>query len=65
MRFLYGENGTDYIIDQTYPVSVAQSGSTVTITITNGPAPATAIFQEAVGAGVLELPTLFTWVVDI
>ena len=64
MRFLYGKNGTDFIIAQTSPVSVAISANTVTITLTGTPAAITAIFQACVASAILELPTLYTYVVN-
>ena len=63
LRFMFGINGGDYIIDQTYPISVALSGSVVTITMTVDPTlPVLPILHAAINSGVLELPFQFTYV---
>lgn len=63
-RFILGENGGDFIIDQTYGVSVAQSGTTMTITLTGDMlTPIAPVFAQAAAAGVLELPFQFDWVI--
>ena len=61
MRFLYGVDGTDFVIDQTYPVSVAISGTTVTITLTGTPVFISSVFAAAVVSGALELPPFYTY----
>ena len=65
MRFLYGTDGTDYIIDNTYPVSVAIASGVVTITLTGTPPYQSTIFQAAVAQGALELPPFYTYTVNI
>ncbi len=63
MRFLYGVNGTDCIIDQTYQVSVSfSSGHTVNITFT-GPQPAANVLVAAINSGAVEMPPQYTYVV--
>ncbi len=59
-RFLFGENGTDFNIDQTYGISVAFTGP-YAATITTPTSPVAIIFAAAVAAGVLELPFQIVW----
>jgi hypothetical protein len=60
-RFLYGQNGKDFTIDNTYEISVAYSGAVITITIPN--ITLAPIFQAAVQSGALNLPFQYTYVV--
>lgn len=65
MRFLNGVNGTSYNIDETYPISVTFSGSTVFINILPGTATVVggSIFNEfqfnGVGSEFNDIETLF------
>jgi hypothetical protein len=64
MRFLYGTNGVNYNVDQTYPVSVSFAGyGSVDIILPNLPMSAT--LKAALDSGVLELPFQFTFNVSI
>lgn len=63
MRFLYGMDGSDFIIDQTYPVSVTISDAAVTITLVNTPLYTSSVFSAAVASGVLELPPFYTYTI--
>ena len=65
MRFLYGVNGSDFIIDNTYPVSISIASNNVTITLTGTPSLPSSIFQAAVAQGVLELPPFDTYTVTL
>lgn len=58
-RFLYGANGVSPDIEETYDVSVAISGYSVTITIPDSDV--AQIFDAAVSSGALELPFQFSW----
>ena len=60
-RFLNGPNGISPYIDQTYDVSIAYSGSNVTITVPNN---ATGqVLQYAIADGILALPFAYTYTV--
>ena len=64
MRFIYGVDGTDFIIDQTYPVSVTVSGSEVTISLIGTPGFISSVFASAVASGILALPPFYTYSVS-
>lgn len=66
VRFLNGSNGTAPAIDNTYDISVSQSGSAITITINNSASYAeAATFASAVESGALELPIQFSFSVTL
>ena len=65
MRFLFGVGGTNYIIDQTYPVSVSFSGSQVNITITNADPVLGPILKTAILSGAVELPFQYSYSVTL
>jgi hypothetical protein len=71
LRFLNGINGTDPGIDQTYLVSVTfSSGNQININlaayVTANPAsPVPNILQDAISAGVLNLPFMYSYVVNV
>lgn len=65
-RFLQGTAGTDVDASDTDSISVALSGSVVTITLSGGLINQEAtLFAQAVTSGALELPFQFTYVVVI
>lgn len=65
-RFLRGANGVDVDVSDTYAISVAMTGSTITITISGSLVDQNAtIFQQAVASGAIELPFQFTYVVVV
>jgi hypothetical protein len=64
IRFLYGINGSNPNIDQTYGISVAFTGD-FAITITVPVLPAATVFKEAIRAGILEMPFQLTTTVVI
>jgi hypothetical protein len=64
-RFLFGANGINFNVDQTYDVSVTFGiGDQVIIEIPTSLDYA-AIFKAAADSGVLELPFQHTWVVNL
>lgn len=65
MRFLYGDNGADTSVGQTYIVSVTfSSGYQVIIDILES-SPAASYLQSAIAAGVLPLPFQYSYTVNI
>ena len=64
MRFIYGVDGTDFIIDQTYPVSITMSGDAVTISLIGTPGFISSVFSSAVASGILALPPFYTYSVS-
>lgn len=61
-RFLYGINGINFNVDQTYDVSVTFTGPhAVTIHVPNSAQKV--ILSAAIAAGILELPFQITWTV--
>ena len=59
MRFLIGANGTAPLLDYTYPVSIVQSGYSMTITVPIYPA--AAYLAVAVASGAAELPPQYSY----
>ena len=59
-RFLNGVNGVDFLIDETYNISVAFTGP-YAATITLATSDIATIFKTAVANGVLELPFMISW----
>ena len=63
-RFLYGLNGTDPKIDQTYNISISFSGPNVAvISIPN--TPIGVIFKASVDGGAIEMPFSISWSVTL
>ncbi len=62
-RFLGCPNGLPLNIDQTYGVSVVMAAGVCTITVPSSPI--AVIFEQAVKAGVLELPFQYTYIIDL
>ena len=58
-RFLWGVNGTDFNVAQTYTISVVYARSVVTITLPTNYE--TQVFQAVVQAGALDLPFQTGW----
>ena len=64
MRFLFGQSGTDYLIDETYPVSIAFTAARrATITLPDGYM--STIFAEAVASNIVPLPFQVTWTIVV
>ncbi len=62
-RFLYGENGTDVVISETYDISVTYDGTDINILL---PAlTASTILKDAIDSGAVELPFQYTYNVTV
>lgn len=61
-RFLYGENGVDFEIGETYEISIANPDSS-TLEITIPDLPVSPIFEAALQQGVLNVPFQFNYTV--